>query len=176
MAWLFYALYAVVAFDIVFIAFAFFTIVTLVFTRVPFVRTPRKNAKIALNELNLAAGSKIYDLGCGDGNVLFLAEKMGYKATGYELSPYPYLKARINKFITGSRVNIIRSNFFRADLSQADCVFLFLIDSIMEKVGKKLKANLRPGTPVVSYGFKIHGWQPVKILDTQPSKVYIYKS
>ena len=42
-------------------------------TLVPWVKTPLKNLQAVLTELNLPAGSLIYDLGCGDGRFLFMA-------------------------------------------------------------------------------------------------------
>lgn len=164
----------IILLEIFFILFAFWTIGALFFTKVPFARTPKKNIAEAFSRLKLPPRSKIYDLGCGDAGSLFLAEKLGYCGTGYELSPYPYFRAMLKKLLTGSEVRIFRSNFFKADLSRADAVFVFLISTIMGKVGEKLKKELKPGTPVISYGFQIPGWQAVEILDSRPSKTYIY--
>jgi len=145
-------------------------------TLVPWVKTPLKNLQIVLDEIKLPAGSLIYDLGCGDGRFLFLAEKMKLQAVGYELALYPYLKAQFNKFAQASRVEIRRKDFLKQDLNQADAIFVFLNALMMERVGVKLKKNLRPGILVVSYGFNIPGWLPFKTLDTKPSVTYIYKS
>lgn len=164
----------VIFLEIVFILISFWTIATLFFTKVPFARTPEANISKAIAQLNLPANAKFYDLGCGDGKALFLAEKLGYRVTGFELSPYPYFRAIIKKYFTNSKAEIHRSNFFNNNLSQADGVYLFLIKSIMPRVGEKLKKELRPGTPVISYAFQIPGWQAIKILDTSPSKTYIY--
>ncbi len=81
-------------------------------TLVPWVKTPLKNLPIVLEELNLPAGSLIYDLGCGDGRFLFMAEQKGLKAIGYELALYPYLKAQLQKFLQASKVKIRRQDFF----------------------------------------------------------------
>lgn len=145
-------------------------------TLVPWVKTPLKNLQIVLNEINLPAGSLIYDLGCGDGRFLFMAEKKGLKAIGYELALYPFLKARANKFLQASRVKIKRQDFLRQDLNAADAIFVFLNALVMGKIGLKLKKNLKPGIVVISYGIAIPGWEPIKVLETKPSPTYIYKS
>ena len=145
-------------------------------TLVPWVKTPLKNLQIVLDEINLPAGSLIYDLGCGDGRFLFMAEKKGLKAVGYELALYPYLKAQFNKFLQASRVKIKRQDFLKQDLNNADAVFVFLNALVMEKIGLRLKKNLKPGIVVVSYGIAIPEWKPIKILETKPSPTYIYKS
>jgi len=162
-------------FEIVFIFFAFWTIITLAVTRVPFVPSHKKNIEKALVGLRLAPGSKVYDLGCGDGKALFLAEKMGFRVTGFELSPYPYLKSVIKKYFTKSHARFVRANFFQADVSEADCVYLFLVPSVMAKVGEKLKKELKPGASVIAYAMHIPGWEAAKILETRPSKTYIYR-
>lgn len=145
-------------------------------TLVPWVKTPLKNLQIVLEEINLPAGSLIYDLGCGDGRFLFMAERRGLKAVGYELALYPYLKAQFNKFLQASHVKIRRQDFLKQDLSAAEAIFVFLNALVMERIGLKLKKNLKPGIIVVSYGIVIPGWEPIKILATKPSSTYIYRS
>jgi len=143
-------------------------------TRVPWAKVPVNNLEQILEHINLPAGSLVYDLGCGDGRFLFLAEKKGFKAVGYELAFYPYLKALIHKILKSSNIKIENKDFFKADVSGAKAIFIFLTASVMEKIGLKLKDNLRPGTSVVSYGFAVPGWPILKILDTSPSKTYLY--
>lgn len=143
-------------------------------TKVPWARIPETNLENILASLKLPQGALVYDLGCGDGRFLFLAEKYGLKAIGYELAYYPYLKALISKFIKGSKVMIENKDFFKADLSEAKAVFIFLTASVMEKIGTKLKQNLKAGTTVISYGFLIPDWPILKTLETKPSRTYIY--
>jgi hypothetical protein len=45
----------------------------------------------------------------------------------------------------------------------------------MEGLGGKLSRDLKPGTIIISYGFKIPNWKIDKILDTNPSETYFYK-
>jgi len=143
-------------------------------TRVPWVRIPPANLNKILEAINLPKDATVYDLGCGDGRFLFLAEKKGYKAIGYELAIYPYFKTLLYKFFKASKVRIERKNFFKQNLEEADAIFIFLTKSIMEKIGEKLKPNLAAGTMIVSYGFTIPKWPVKRILDTSPSKTYIY--
>lgn len=155
-----------------------FFVINLIFvnlkTAVPWAKAPMSGLDDILQALNLPAGSLIYDLGCGDGRFLFLAEGKGLKAIGYELAFYPYLKARAQKFLKNSSVKIENKDFFKQDFSQADAIFIFLTASVMEKIGHKLKKALRPKTIVASYGFEIPGWKTSRVLDTKPSKTYIY--
>jgi len=82
----------------------------------------------------------------------------------------------IKKIIIGSKIEIKRKNFFDENLRDADLIFVFLVDAVMEKLGNKLNKNLKPGAIVVSYGFEIPGWKPEKILNTNLSRTYFLKS
>lgn len=149
---------------------------TILKTKVPWAKTPRSNFTEIFLNINIPKKSLIYDLGCGDGGFLFFAEKNGYKAIGYELSVYPFLKCLIKKIFSRSAIKIKRKNFFKENLKDADLIFVFLVDKVMEKLGNKLLEDLKPGTTVISYGFKIPGWEIEKTLNTVPSKTYFYKA
>ncbi|MBU0743753.1 MAG: hypothetical protein KKE11_00050 [Gammaproteobacteria bacterium] len=157
-----------------FLFFWLWSVITLFRTRVPFAKTPKKNIEIILQRLNLPKDSVFYDLGCGDGRALFVGEKYGLRPIGYELSLYPYLKCKIKKFFKGSNIVVRRKDFFKEDLSEAKVVYIFLVGGVLGKLSKKLSKELKPGTIVVSYGFGLPGWQGVDILNTSPSKIYIY--
>lgn len=157
------------------IFFSLWSIYIIIKTKVPWAKTPQENLSKIFSEINLPKNSLIYDLGCGDGRTLFLAEKMGYRAVGYELSLYPFLKGLIKKIIVKSKIKIRRKDFFKDNLEKANIVFVFLVSDVMEKLGRKLKKELRPGTIIISYGFTIPNWSAQKILDTKPSKTYFYK-
>lgn len=95
----------------IFIFFALWSIYTLLTTKVPWVKTPKKNIDIILDEINLPKNSIVYDLGCGDGRFLFRAEKQGHQVAGYELSLYPYLKCLARKKNSGSKAEIKKKIF-----------------------------------------------------------------
>jgi len=145
-------------------------------TSVPWAKVPAANLEQILAEIPLPKNSLVYDLGSGDGRFLFLAEKKGLRAVGYELALYPYLKSISRKFLRGSKITIRNKDFYQSDLSEAEAIFIFLTASVMAKIGIKLKQNLKPGIKVISYGFKIPDWPIVKILETSPSQTYIYLS
>ena len=164
----------IVAITLIVVFFGFNMIYINLRTLVPWVKTPLANMERALAEIDLPTGSLVYDLGCGDGRFLFLAEKKGFRMVGYELSLYPYLKAVLAKLLRGSSVMVENKDFLKQDLKSADAIFVFLTDAAMEKVSAKLRHDLKAGVMVISYGFPIIGWQASKILDTKPSKTYIY--
>ena len=166
----------VIIITIIFLFFTTWSIYTNLTTKVPWAKTPDENIEKILAEISLPKNSLVYDLGCGDGKFLFAAERRGYQAIGYELSLYPFIKGWTKKTLTKSSVMIRRKNFFEANLRDADAVFIFLVDKVMDSTGKKLKKELKPNVPVISYGFEIPNWTVQKILDTEPSQTYIYNS
>ena len=150
------------------------------YTGVPFAKTPYRAIKKIINALDIKEGQIVYDLGCGDGRFLFAAAKAGAKAIGFEISPAVYLKAKIIKLLTLSKAKIKYKNFYSANLADADIIFCFLVDSVMPRVEKKLKAELKPGAKVVSYGFFFPNWNisqtilPDPEKDKTTSKIFIY--
>ncbi|MDX9893555.1 MAG: 50S ribosomal protein L11 methyltransferase [Patescibacteria group bacterium] len=152
---------------------------TILIVQVPFVPTPKKNVKIIIDQLNLKPGQIFYDLGCGDGRFLIATAQAGASAIGFEVSPFAYVKAKLNIWLNRSSAKIFYQNFYRQNISNADAVFCFLMDVVMPKVEKKLLTELKPGAKVVCYGFKLPNWQPSKIIDLNPankksSNIYLY--
>lgn len=151
------------------------------YTKVPFVKTPKRAIKIILENINISPSDTVYDLGCGDASMLIAIEKHTQaKTIGYEISPFAYLKARLNIFINRSKTKLFYKNFYQEDLGEANIIFCFLIQRVMSKVGDQLKKQLRPGTTVVSYAFPIPDWIPTEVIktrqnDPEASKIYIYQ-
>lgn len=170
-----YTLVTIIAlFSAIIIFFSLFSGYTIFKTKVPWAKTPKENIAKILDELDLPKNALVYDLGCGDGIFLFEAEKRGLRAKGFELSLYPYLKCLFLKKKRKSTVQIVRKNFFVENLGDADAVFVFLVRDVMQKVGEKLKQDLKSGTPVVSYGFEIPGWEVKRVVETEPSRTFVY--
>ena len=106
--------------------------------------------------------------------VLILAAKSGLKAVGYEINPFLALLAwgRTRRF--GRRVKIVWGNYWRADLSNADGVFVFSIGHYMKKLDKfLLKQSKNHQIRLVSNAFQIPGKKHIK--KTGPLFLYIYK-
>ncbi len=130
----------------------------------PYLPTQRKQAQTALDLLDLQPGQTLYELGCGDGRVLRQAAERDLRAVGYELNPILVLVARVYTWRYRKSVKIVWGNFWRADLSAADGVFVFLLDRYMQQFDDKLKQRSTLSDsktlPVVSYAFKVPGKKP----------------
>jgi hypothetical protein len=122
----------------------------------PFVPTPRKYLTDMLRLAAIRPGQKVYDLGCGDGRLVFAAAKQGAVSMGYELSIPVYLWAKIRSFFhPGSR--ILWRDFWKQDYRDADVVFCFLLKSTMPHFAASVWPQLKPGCRIVSYGFRLPG-------------------
>ncbi len=151
-----------------------------VITKIPFVPTPKRIIHKLIEIADLKGTEKIYDLGCGDGRLLFITEsKTSIAGTGYEISPMPLIISKIKKFFLKSKVEIKAKNFLKQDLSDADTIFVYLIPDIMPKLAKKLKNECKKGTKIISHTFKIKDLQTKKIYKKDKSKklpvIYVYE-
>ncbi|MFH1822381.1 MAG: class I SAM-dependent methyltransferase [Patescibacteria group bacterium] len=150
-------------------------------TKVPYVVTPKKYIPIILENLKVKPETIIFDLGCGKGSFLFAASRLKpKKLVGYELSPLHAWYARIKNKLLGKKIEIYRKDFFTADISQADIIYLFLVPAMVEKIWKKIKKEAKVGTQVVILSDKLSGVECEKIIKTNPkkahsSKIYFYK-
>ena len=162
---------------------AFFVIsgvIAFFITRVPFAPTPRRNVGVVIDKLNIKPGEVFYDLGCGDGRYLIAAEQRGARAVGFELAPWPFFKAKVNLRRAGSNATLRFQNFYVVDVSDADVVVCFLLNSVMAQVEQKLERELKTGARVACYGFELPHWQPLEVVDLKPSgkrfsRIYLYQ-
>lgn len=127
----------------------------------PFVPTPMPRVKKMLELAKIKPGEKVYDIGCGDGRIVYLAAKdYQAKATGFELSPLVYCLALVRKLFWRSKAKILFTDFRHRDLSDADVVLCYLMPQPLAKLQAKLEKELKKGARVVSYAFHIGTWEP----------------
>ena len=136
------------------------TVIAMV-TGAPFVPTPIARVKKMLELAKIKRGEKVYDIGCGDGRMVYLAAKdYGADATGFELSPLVFCLAKIRQWIWRSKARIVFTDFRRRNLADADVIVCYLMPDALARLQDKLEKELKPGTRVVSYAFQIGTWQP----------------
>jgi len=117
----------------------------------------------------------IYDLGCGDGTALIVAsQEFGARGVGIEIDP---LRAFISTLVLHSakvqnKIIIKRKNFFDVDISEASVVFVYLVPKALERLKPKLLKELKQGTLLVSFKYKIS--LPLVFHDKK-NDIYLYK-
>ncbi len=146
----------------------------------PWVPTPMPRARKMLELANIEPGEKVYDLGCGDGRLVYLASKE-YKAdaVGFELSPLVYLYAKIRQLIFRSKGKIHFKDFRKVDLGDANVILCYLLPQTLKVFQRKFEQELKKGTRIVSYAFKIGDWEPVMKIEPQREKnlstIWVYR-
>jgi hypothetical protein len=83
---------------------------------------------------------------------------------GIEIDPlrYAWCQALITVLGLRDRVRIVYGDFFSQDLSNADVVTCYLLQSTNNRLEGKLNQELRPGTRVVSNTFTFPGLSKVR--------------
>lgn len=114
----------------------------------PYLPTKKRDVERMIKLAGIKPGERIYDLGCGDGRIVFAAAKAGAEAIGAEVFILPYLYARL-KSIWHKNSAILYGDYYNFDLAGADAVFVFLTPKAYPKLARKLERELRPGARVV---------------------------
>jgi SAM-dependent methyltransferase len=147
----------------------------------PFVPITKKVLGDVFKLAEIDDNSVFYDLGCGDGRVLAFGTKQNSKAqfVGIENSLMPYLLSKL-KTRKNQKVQIIKQNMFKRDLSDATHIYVYLFPEMMKKLLPKFKQELKPGAVVIASDFNLVGMEPSKIVETGFTKglggtLYLYK-
>ncbi len=144
---------------------------------VPFVPTPAKVVERMLEIAKVGPNDVVYDLGSGDGRIVIVAaRKHGARGVGIDIDPERIRQARANARSAGvsSRVEFREGDLFKADLSGATVVTLYLLSSVNLQLRPKLLSELRPGTRIVSHAFDMGDWKPLRIEKIGTSTVYYW--
>ena len=117
---------------------------------------------VMMDAAKVGPGDVVYDLGCGEGEIVIAAALRGARGVGVDLDPERIVNARANARTAGvtDRVTFIEQDLFKTDVSPATVVTLYLGPEINSRLRPKLLRELRPGTRIVSHDFGLGDWKP----------------
>jgi hypothetical protein len=140
--------------------------------------TPLKIVRGMLELAKVSSQDIVYDLGSGDGRILFMAvEEFGaQKAIGYEIRQdlYDDCWKEIRRRNLQKRISVIRGNLLDADISEASVITLYLFPTANEILKPKLEKEIGHGIRVISHDYPIETWQIDKREVCAGGKLYMY--
>ena len=175
--------------------------VAFVRTRVPFVPTRAGDIKFIVEKLGITSNDVFYDLGSGNGKVVFMVNKLsGATCVGFELSWWTVLFAKVkSKFWNSPLPSLMQregvaavtssfqkrgtggvkfhcKNFFKQDWSGANYIYAYLYPPLMGRVRDKFLAECKPGAVAIIRDFFLPGLKP-EATYSLPKKheIFIYK-
>ena len=126
------------------------------------VPTPERVIRRMLQMADTTKDDVVIDLGSGDGRIpIYAAKHFGARGIGVELEQNLVEISRKAARAQGVAhlAEFHQMDLFKADLSKATVVALYISPSVMTRL-KPVLLDLKPGTRVVSHYFKLDDWEP----------------
>src|SRR6187200_1407621 len=126
---------------------------------VVWVPTPQALVDKMLDMAKVTPNDYLIDLGSGDGRTVITAAKRGATAMGIEYNPDMVELSKRNAQKEGVTANatFVQADLFKADLSKATVITMFLLPSINMQLRPSI-LNLKPGTRIVANTFTMEDW------------------
>ena len=143
----------------------------------PYVPTPWVIVDEMLKLADIRPGDVVYDLGSGDGRlVITAAKRFEARGVGIELKPelVALAKASAENEGVADRVKFVRGDLFETDIREATVITLYLLPQYVTRLVPRFRAELRPGTRIVSHDYPLLPWPPEKDFTMEvPEKEFI---
>lgn len=123
----------------------------------PWWQTPDAICRKMAKKAGVGKKDKIYDLGCGLGQALIIANtEFGATGVGIEIDPLRFFLARLNVFFHRAKgVALLKENFNHVNLSDATVIYMYLVPNALKRLVPKLSKELQQGTRIVSYTYDL---------------------
>jgi hypothetical protein len=129
----------------------------------PYVPTPQVVVDQMLKLGAVNEKDYVIDLGSGDGIIVLTAAR-SFKAGGMGIDIDPDLVRQSNasaqKSGVADRVKFVQMDVFKADLSKASVLTLYLLPGMMMNLRSKIFSELNPGVRVISHDYHFGDWSP----------------
>ncbi len=151
--------------------YMFYTIYATV-SGAPFVPSMKIRVEKMMELANLQPNDRAIDLGSGDGRITLAAAKYCQQSDGVEINPGLYWISKIRqKMQKVKNINFTRASLWNVNLSPYNVIFIYFIPHRMNKLAKKIRREMLPGSRVISNGFSFPDWPALK----KDANIYVYE-
>jgi len=149
--------------------------------QVPLYLTNRRTFEALGALVETTKAKSVVDLGSGMGGVvLYLAKRYPRtRVRGVETAPLVYLAARLRLVLARQKnAELLYRSIWDEDLGAHDIVYCFLSPVPMARIFEKARAEMRPGTLLVSNSFAVPGQEPSSVIDVDDgrrTRLHLYR-
>jgi hypothetical protein len=126
-------------------------------TQVPYYPSGKRVRDAVAKLLPQDRAPRLIDIGSGLGGLVLdlAARRPDAVALGIELAPLPWLISALRARSSGSRARFIRGDYDQLDFADFDVIYAYLSPAAMSALWRKARAEMRPGSLLLSYEFVI---------------------
>jgi len=134
----------------------------------PFAATPMSVVGEMLKLASVGPSDVVVDLGSGDGRLVIAAVKQFGARRGFgvdiDASLVDYANRKAAEEGVADRAKFYVRDLFVTDVKEATVVTIYLLPIAMDRLERKLAAELAPGTRVVSHDYPLRGWRAERVV------------
>ena len=126
---------------------------------------------------SVSSSDVVYDLGSGDGRLLFAALENGAgRCVGIDIDSEKVNEARELAREKGleDKVTFVEGDFLDVDLSEATVILCYLFPEALRALRPKFERELRPGTRIVSEVFSVPKWKENEVKEVNRKHFNLY--
>jgi hypothetical protein len=146
----------------------------LFFGFVPFLPHRPEIIERILKELNPPDNAVFYSLGYGRSGFLPLAKKRWpqNEFVGVDEGFISFWVSKLQALLKKEKIKILHSDYYKTDLRRANVIYCYLAPEELREMYRKLKVEPRVDAIIISVGFVIPYFDPIKTIKTEPKKTW----
>lgn len=153
----------ILIFSLFFFPFCALALSWLAGTDAPYVPTKMKNVNRVLKLAGVKKGKKFYELGSGDGRVVYAAASFGAEAVGIEQSWLRvWYSIYQSKKLHLTNAHFFHGNIFKKNYSDANIIYIYLLTKGIKKLEEKLPKELKKRTVIITQTYHFQKLKPFK--------------
>ena len=153
--------------------FGWFLLLVLVYwsvflTQVPYYPSGDEALEVVAKLIDHEKNLKVAEIGSGLGGLSIKLSKIHPLSSyiGIEIAPLPFLVSLVRSKFLSSKVIFKLGNYEKLDFADFDLVYAYLSPAAMPKLYEQCKAQMKPGSILVSHEFIVPGIKPSNIYQT----------